>query len=186
MKKRLLLLLLAFPFFLGGCALTDPNLSASCSREDAIRLYNGDIAEAEWLERLDTISRPLPIPATSSVQLADGFLFYETELREGELRVVNVIPPADAPESLKQLAKSLRKNVPPAPPSNDLIVRITSDGFYLNGVRMSEEELCAALGKTAESSQKKNLVFDTSGQNVPAEQIQKFMRAFYRGCGSGE
>ena len=96
-----------------GAGCVGPGLSSDISREEAVALYGGGIAEAAWLERLDTISRILPMPNTKSVQLADGFLFYETEIHEGTEWVANVIPPADAPESLKILAKSLRKSALP-------------------------------------------------------------------------
>lgn len=111
MRKNLFLLSC---LAVSGVGCVGPGLSSDISREEAVALYGGGIAESVWLERLDTIARILPMPNTKSVQLADGFLFYETEIHEGIEWVANVIPPADAPETLKKLAKSLRK--PELPP----------------------------------------------------------------------
>lgn len=162
--------------WLCACAsLSGPNLAGELSREEAVRLYNGEIAESAWLEKLDTISRSLPIANTCSVQLADGFLFYETQLRDGERIVVNVIPPADAPESLKQLAASFR---PKAPESRDLIVRCGNGKFYLNDTPMSESELCDALRKAGSVPADKRPELRFSGNNIGAADIAKFLSAF--------
>lgn len=123
----------ASTIFLVACA---SKLSSSLSREEALRLYNGEILEAAWIGKLDTISRSLPFDNLKSVQLADGFLFYESEVRDGEIRVVNVLPPPDAPESLKNLAKSLRKNLP-LPKK----LFIDSEVLRLDGVRIAEKDL---------------------------------------------
>lgn len=123
---------------LSGCAFSQPDFAAKISREDAIRLYNGGIAEAEWLEKLDTISRNLPVDNASSVQLADGFLFYKTELKDGVPWVVDVVPTADAPESMKALARSFRKS---AEPTKEIWL---NDGvLMLNGEGIDEAQLIA-------------------------------------------
>lgn len=142
MKKLLLCALGAVTAWTSGCI--GPGLSGEMSREEAIRLYNGGIAEEKWLDELDTISRNLPMPDTKSVQLSDGFLFYKTSLCNGELWVSDVIPPVDAPEALKNLAKSLRKGAP-AP------VKFVLDGKELtrDGVPVSEAELRDFVKKTA-------------------------------------
>lgn len=125
-----------------GCI--GPGLSGEMSREEAVRLYNGGIAEEKWLEELDTISRNLPMPDTKSVQLSDGFLFYKTSLCNGESWVVDVIPPVDAPEVLKNLARSLRKDAPEP-------VKFVLDGNTLtrDGVPVSEAELRDFAKRTA-------------------------------------
>lgn len=169
---------LLFPFLLllSGCSLFDPKLSSPLSREDALRLYNGEIVESVWIEQLDTVSRNLPIANTQSVQLADGFLFYETEVREGVSYVVDVIPPADAPESLKVFAASLCKKQPSLP--KELHVRKRGGKLYLNGEAMSEEAVCAELrkfGQLPEGERPENLGF--SG-DLNAAAIQKFLSAF--------
>ena len=81
MKKFVVSLLLAAGVCVSGCI--GPGLSGEMSREDAIRLYNGGVPEAAWLEELDTISRNLPMPDTKSVQLSDGFLFYKSAKKSG-------------------------------------------------------------------------------------------------------
>ena len=123
-------------------AACTPNLSSSLSREEALHLYSGEIAEARWIETLDTISRSLPFDGLKSVQLADGFLFYETEMRDGEMCVVNVFPPADAPENLKTIAKSLRKN--PPPPKK---LFVGTGTLCLDGQPLSAEELRQTAGE---------------------------------------
>lgn len=126
-----------------GCI--GPGLSSDFSREEALRLYDGGVFEEVWLDRLDTISRILPMPNTKSVQLADGFLFYETEMHDGEIWIANIIPPADAPESLKNLAKSLRKS--PLPP---IELVLSGNALTRNGVPADE----AALRSLAENNAK--------------------------------
>lgn len=143
MKKTLLFLGASCAWLCGCASLTGPNLAGELSREEAIRLYNGEIAESAWLEKLDTVSRNLPIADTCSVQLADGFLFYETQLREGERIVVNVIPPADAPEALKELAKSFRRSAPP--PKR---LSVCGNATALDGKPVSETELRTMLDAT--------------------------------------
>lgn len=136
MKK--IAMFIAAALMLSGCAVSEPDLASKISREDAIRLYNGGIAEAEWLGKLDTISRNIPIDNACSVQLADGFLFYKTDLKDGERWVVDVIPTADAPDSMKALARSFRKSEEPTKE-----IWINAGVLMLNGESVTEEQLIA-------------------------------------------
>ena len=172
MKKFVVSLLLVAGVCVSGCI--GPGLSGEMSREDAIRLYNGGIPEAAWLEELDTISRNLPMPDTKSVQLSDGFLFYKTSLCNGEWWVTDIIPPADAPDSLKDLAKSLRKGTP-AP------VALVLDGNVLSrdGVPVSEADLralAAVLAKLPESQRPEIKI--SAKTNVLAVDLYKILKTF--------
>lgn len=121
----------------GLCACVGPGLTGTMTRERAIKLYNGGIDEADWLAALDTIPRPLP-GGHNAVRLPDGFLFYETELRDGKRRVTEIVPPADAPAELKELAQALN---PKREPKQTLSV--SENGMSLNGNAIDEAALAA-------------------------------------------
>lgn len=124
-----------------GCtSIAGSALQSSYSREEAIRLYNGGIAHEEWTEALGTMSRPFPQPDTYSIQLSDGFLFYKTDVKDGEEWVVEVIPTADAPEELKILAQSFKPTIEP-PPN----VRLDGNVLTLNGVQVSNAAFSSEL-----------------------------------------
>lgn len=151
-----------------------PNLSSSLSREEALHLYSGEIAEARWIETLDTISRSLPFDGLKSVQLADGFLFYETEMRDGEMCVVNVFPPADAPENLKTIAKSLRKN--PPPPKK---LFVGPGALCLDGVPLSAEDLQRIAGEVRDLPAWKRPLWQIAvNDKVLAADLAKILKIF--------
>ena len=156
-------------------AACTPKLSSSLSREEALHLYCGEISEARWIEQLDTISRNLPFNNLKSVQLADGFLFYESELRDGEMRVVNVFPPPDAPEELKAIAKSLQKNPPPAP--KKLYV---GDGILrLDGASVSIEDLQRIAGEIRDIPAWKRPLWQVDvNDKVLAAELAKVQKVF--------
>ncbi|MBQ8723488.1 MAG: hypothetical protein IJY80_04300 [Opitutales bacterium] len=172
MKKIAVSLLLAAGACVSGCI--GPGLSGEMSREDAIRLYNGGISETAWLEELDTISRNLPMPDTKSVQLADGFLFYKTSLCNGEWWVTDIIPPADAPDSLKELAKSLRKGVP-AP----VVLVLDGTGLSRDGVPVSDDDLRALAAEIAKlpESQRPEIKISAKG-NALAVDVSRILKIF--------
>lgn len=134
MKKYILLA--AFAFLLGGCTNADSVPGAKISREDAIRLYAGSINEAEWLKQLNVTPQKLEVPDAYSVRLQDGFLFYKTESENGITRITDIIPAADAPESLKSLARSFRKSV-----ETPKEIWVNKGVLMLDGVAVSEEQL---------------------------------------------
>lgn len=125
----------AFPFLLpiflllGACA-GGPKTVSELSREDAIRLYNGGIAEAEWLAQLNVVAN------SNSVKLADGFIFYETEERDGGKHITNIALPADAPAELKSLARSFRTK---AEPTKE--IHLKKEAIWLDGNPVTEEQL---------------------------------------------
>lgn len=171
MKKMVASLLLATGACVSGCI--GPGLSGEMSREEAIRLYNGGIPEAAWLEQLDTISRNLPMPDTKSVQLADGFLFYRTDLIDGEAHVVDVVPPADAPDSLKDLAKSLSKAAP-----EPVVLIFDGKTLFLGDVPVDEEDLRALAEKTANTPGIRQAEVKISVKaNVLASDLSKMLSA---------
>lgn len=134
MKKYILLASLAVLF--GGCTRSASVPAEKISREAAVRLYAGGIDEAEWLKQLNVTPRKLETPDAYSVRLHDGFLFYKTASENGVTRVTDVIPAADAPESLKSLARSFRKSVE-APKE----IWINKGVLMLDGTAVSEEQL---------------------------------------------
>lgn len=129
-------LLAAFAFLLGGCADSASVPAAKISCEEAVRLYAGGIEETEWLKQLNATPRELEVPGAYSVRLHDGFLFYKTEAKDGITRITDVVPAADAPESLKSLARSFRRSVE-APKE----IWINKGVLMLNGTAVSEEQL---------------------------------------------
>lgn len=164
--------LLAVPaVLLAACA---SKLSSPLSREEALHLYGGEISELRWIESLDTISRGLPFGGLKSVQLADGFLFYETEIRDGEMRVVNVFPPPDAPEALKNIAKSLRK-APPAPKK----LFVDTEALCLDGTRLSIEDLQKLTGEIRELPAWKRPLWQIDvSDKVLAAELAKVLKIF--------
>lgn len=172
MKKIAVSLLLAAGACVSGCI--GPGLAGEMSREDAIRLYNGGISETAWLEELDTISRNLPMPDTKSVQLADGFLFYKTSLCNGEWWVTDIIPPADAPDALKDLAKSLRKGAP-AP----VVLVLDGNAISRGGVPVPEADLRALAAEiaTLPESQRPEVKISAK-ENALAVDLYKIVKIF--------
>lgn len=124
---------LLFPLaaLLAACA-GGPKTVSELSREEAIRLYNGEIAETEWLAKLNVVAD------SNAVKLADGFLFYETKEHNGEKRIINIVLPADAPTELKSLARSLRTK---AEPTKE--IHLKKEAIWLDGNIITEEQLCA-------------------------------------------
>ena len=175
MKKFVLGIVLSVSVCVSGCL--GPGLSGEMSREQAILRYNGGIAEDLWIEELDTVSRNLPMPGVKSVQLADGFLFYKTELSDGMWMVTDVIPPADAPDALKALAKSLRKDAPKP------LEFVLSDGaLFRNGVPVSVSELSALVAdwaKLPESQRPEIKIF--ADRDARAADLSKFLKIFESG-----
>lgn len=155
----------AFPFvlpiflLLGACASDAPKTVSDASREEAIRLYDGGIAEADWLSRLQVAKN------TNSVKLADGFIFYETEQRGDAAWVTNIVLPIDAPENLKNLARSLRKTAE-APKE----LYLNGDTLWLDGSVVSEEQLLAEAKRLANFPRSRRPLCKLSiGKNVPSD-----------------
>lgn len=119
-----------FLFLFCACASDGPRSVSEFSREDAIRLYDGGIAEADWLAQLNVKRN------ANSVRLADGFIFYKTEELNGIAWVNSIALPADAPETLKQLARSLRRK---AEPSKEIYLNRKT--IRLDGNVVSEQQL---------------------------------------------
>ena len=125
-------LLFPFALLLGACAFGGPKAVSDYSREEAIRLYNGGIAEAEWLAKLNVERR------AQSVKLADGFIFYKTETRDSAEWVTEIALPVDAPAELKTLARSFRSQ---AEATKEIC--LSGDALWLDGTIVSEEQLAA-------------------------------------------
>lgn len=123
------------PFFLlfGACT-GGPDTVSELSREEAIRLYNGGIAEAEWLAKLNLI------PYGNSAKLSDGFLFYKTEDRDGTAWITEIVPPVDAPAEMKALARSFRSR---AEPTKE--IHLKQNAIWLDGNIVTEDQLLAEL-----------------------------------------
>lgn len=175
MKKFVSGIVLSAGLCVSGCL--GPGLSGDMSREQAIRLYDGGISEELWIEKLDTVSRNLPMPGVKSVQLADGFLFYKTELSDGMWMVTDVIPPADAPDALKALAKSLRKDAP-----KPLEFVLSSGVLFRDGAPVSEAELresVAGWAKQPESQRPEIKIL--ADKDARAADLSKFLKIFEHG-----
>lgn len=171
--KAFFLTTFALALVSGLCACVGPGLTGTLTREQAIRLYAGGIDESDWLAALDTIPRPLP-GGHNAVQLTDGFLFYETELCDGKRRVTDVIPPADAPAALKELARSLR---PERAPAQKLVV--SENGLIFNGNAIDEETLAAEIKRLAALPEKSRPEIEIRvEENVRAMRLERIRKLF--------
>lgn len=122
-----------FPFlFLCACTIGEPKSVSELSREEAIRIYNGGIAEADWLAQLNVTAN------ANAVRLSDGFIFYKTEDRDGVAWINAIILPVDAPEAVKTLARSFRQK---AEPTKEIC--LNKDTIWLDGTIISEQQLRA-------------------------------------------